>query len=243
MTASPPAGLALCVGRWDLHYSLHNSPDGCDEFTAALAGTKLWGLLTYNRFRGVSVCVSVSVCERGCLSVWERGKERGGSLNRNCAVLWIPTHAYTDAMCTACIHTWEHSLTHTQRWGRQNEVKHRSNKSCGVRLLISSWVHHFKQAETAGEGSAAEQRPSQLGWVMHNGRALHTHTHKYPGPHSWRQPVLSEMSMARAARSVAIRRRCLRGEKGRVWWETLHHVLPTPLLFSPLFYHAAVSLV
>lgn len=67
-------------------------------------------------------------------------------------------------------------LTHTQRWGRQNEVKRRGNKSRGVPLLISSWVHHFKQAETAGEGSAAEQRPSQLGWLMHSGEALHTPT-------------------------------------------------------------------
>ncbi len=120
----------------------------------------------------------------------------------------IHTHEVNDLLLN---HTFIHTntLTHTQRWGRQNEVKHRGNKSRGVRLLISSRVHHFKQAETAGEGSAAEQRPSQLGWVMHNGRALHTHTHL--GPHSGRQPVLSEVSIARAARCVMIRRGCLGG--------------------------------
>lgn len=46
---------------------------------------------------------------------------------------------------------------------------------------------------------------------MHNGRALHTHSHTHLSFHPGRQPVLSEVSMARAAQSVVVRRGCLRG--------------------------------
>lgn len=181
MTASPWAGLTLCVGRWDLHYRLHNSPGGCDEFTAASVGTKLWGLLTYNRFRGV--CLRVWVCERE--TEWEKEKEEewDDSLNINFAVL--PAHpsyianTYTLVKGIILNPTYAYAHTghsHTQRWGRQNEVKRRGNKTLGVQLLIASWVHHFKQAETAGEESGAEQRSSQLGWLMHSGEALHRPT-------------------------------------------------------------------
>lgn len=123
------------------------------------------------------------MCERE--TEWEKEKEEewDDSLNINFAVL--PAHpsyianTYTLVKGIIVNPTYAYAHTghsHTQRWGRQNEVKRRGNKSPGVRLLIASWVHHFKQAETAGEESGAEQRPSQLGWLMHSGEALHRPT-------------------------------------------------------------------
>lgn len=125
-----------------------------------------------------------------CVSVWERDRMRereGRRLGRQPQYKFCCSSSPPLIYCKH-IHTREGNNlkphirythtghSHTQRWGRQNEVKRRGNKSPGVQLLIASWVHHFKQAETAGEESGAEQRSSQLGWLMHSGEALHRPT-------------------------------------------------------------------
>lgn len=125
-----------------------------------------------------------------CVSVWERDRMRereGRRVGRQPQYKFCCSSSPPLIYCKH-IHTREGNNlkphiryahtghSHTQRWGRQNEVKRRGNKSPGVQLLIASWVHHFKQAETAGEESGAEQRSSQLGWLMHSGEALHRPT-------------------------------------------------------------------
>lgn len=125
-----------------------------------------------------------------CVSMWERDRMRereGRRLGRQPQYKFCCSSSPPLIYCKH-IHTREGNNlkphiryahtghSHTQRWGRQNEVKRRGNKSPGVQLLIASWVHHFKQAETAGEESGAEQRSSQLGWLMHSGEALHRPT-------------------------------------------------------------------